>query len=248
MINDMDVTCFCPYHGRNWLVFEAVESFRRLKLDGIRAELLILNDCTEQRLLCSVPNVRIVNSDVQFRTLSEKWNAGVEMARGRWIAPWDDDDIVLPNRIEQSVSSIGDAPMYVNMWVWSMCHKRGVIDQIGRAWLCNGLFRRDAFLNAGGNDPDEWNDKSTFNKLKVNAVWQRDPDYDQIHYVYRWAGEMHDSGHSNKAEERVIRFRKSVLSDQRFVSGDHEIIPWWSMDYELAVADAKQRKVGIGDK
>ena len=244
-MSNIDVTCFVPYHGRNWLFMEAVESFRRLRLDGIRAELLVLNDCPEQRLTCSVPGVRIVNTNKMYRTLSEKWNAGVEMACGRWIAAWDDDDIVLPLRILEAVTAIGSAPLYINLWVWSMCHQRGVIDQIGRAWLCNGLFRRDAFLAAGGNDPDEWNDKSTFNKLKVGAVWQREPDPERIHYVYRWAGEMHDSGHTDAADVRVKRFRDAVLSDPRFARGEHEVVPWWAMDYEEAVNEAKRKGVKV---
>ena len=244
-MSDIDVTCFCPYHGRNWLLFEAVEAFRRQRLGSVRAELLILNDCPEQRITCSVPGVRVVNMPQTYRTLSEKWNAGVEMSRGRLIASWDDDDVSMPDRVACSVAAIGDAPMYVNLWVWSMCHERGVIDQIGRAWLCNGMFRRDAFLAAGGNDADDWNDRSTFGKLKDGAVWQRDADPSQIHYVYRWAGEMHDSGHTDTAEVRVKRFRDAVLSDARFAHGEHDVIPWWAMDYEAAVDDAKRRNVRV---
>lgn len=241
----VDITCFCPYHGRNWLVLEAVESFRRQRLDGLTAELLILNDCREQAPTCTVPGVRIVNVSKMYRTLSEKWNAGVEMAAGRWIASWDDDDISLPHRLAQAASAIGGASMYANLFVWSMCHKRGVIDQIGKAWLCNAMFRRDAFLAAGGCDPDAWNDRSTFDKLKADAVWQREPDPARIHYIYRWAGEMHDSGHTDAADVRVQRFRKAVLADDRFARCKHEIVPWWEMDYEAAVADAIRRKVGV---
>lgn len=239
----IDVTCFCPYHGRNWLVLEAVEAFRRQRLGKVTAELLILNDCPEQRLTCSVPGVRVVNMPKPYRTLSEKWNAGVEMAAGRLIASWDDDDVSLPNRLSESVCRIGDAPMFVNLWVWSMCHQRGIIDQIGRAWLCNSVFRRDAFLDAGGCDADDWNDRVTFAKLKGGAVWQREPDPERIHYVYRWAGEMHDSFHTDSAEVRAGRFHKLVVKDARFVPGECHVIPWWTMDYEAAVADAIRSKV-----
>lgn len=244
-MSSIDVTCFCCYHGRNWLVLEAVESFRRQQLGGISAEMIILNDCPEQRVSCSVPGVRVVNVDHRYRTLSEKWNAGVEMARGRWVASWDDDDISLPARLSESVQAIRDAPMFVNLWVWSMCHQRGVIDQIGRAWICNGLFRRDVFLAAGGCDADDWNDRSLFNKLKKGAIWQRDHDWERIHYIYRWAGEMHDSGHTDSAVVRAERFRAGVLADERFARGEHEIVPWWTMDYEASVAEAKQKGVTV---
>jgi len=241
----IDVTCFIPYHGRNWLLTEAVESFRRQRLGDFSAELLILNDCPEQRLICNVSGVRIIQDVPTFRTLSEKWNAGVEAALGRWVASWDDDDISLPDRIAESAAAIDGAPIFVNMWVWSMCHQRGYIDQIGKAWLCNSLFEREAFLAVGGNDPDEWNDKSTFNKLKHAASWQRDPDPDRIHYLYRWAGEMHDSGHTDSAPVRVKRFHDAVLADKRFMAGEFVVIPWWEHDYVALVEDAKQRKVKV---
>jgi len=240
-----DVTCFVPYHGRNWLIMEAVESFRRLTLDGITAELLILNDCPEQELSCTIPGVRILQGVEPYRTLSAKWNVGVAEARGKWIAAWDDDDIVLPRRIVEGVAAIGDEPMFWNPWVFSMCHQRGHVDQIGRTWLCNSLFRRDAFLAAGGNDPDDWNDRSTFNLLKMRSVRQSEPDPARIHYVYRWAGEMHDSGHTDAADVRVRRFREAVLADRRFARGEHAVVPWWTMDYEAAVADAIRRKVKV---
>ena len=244
-MSEINVTCVCQYHGRNWLLMEAVESFRRQNLGAVTAELLILNDCPEQRLTCTVPGVRIVQGMPIYRTLSAKWNAAVEYAYGQWIAPWDDDDISLPRRLSQSVAAIGDAALYSNMWVWSICHKPGVIDQIGRTWLCGAMWRRDAYLRAGGCDENEWNDRSTFERLKADMVSQDAPDPERIQYVYRWAGEMHDSGHTDDAAGRVQRFRRAVLSDRRFMRGDVQVIPWWTMDYEAAVEDAKRRKVGV---
>jgi glycosyltransferase involved in cell wall biosynthesis len=225
---------------------EAVESFRRQRLGGLNAELLILNDCPEQALTCKVPGVRIVNVTEPYRTLSDKWNAGAEIAMGRWIACWDDDDISLPDRLAQSVAAIGDAALYSNMWCWSMCDQRGVIDQIGRTWLCSSMFRRDAFLYAGGCASDDWNDRVTYGRLHKSMVSESMPEYSRIQYVYRWAGEMHDSGHGDDAALRVQRFRASVLSDARFVSGEFELLPWWTMDYEAEVESAKQRKVKVG--
>jgi glycosyltransferase involved in cell wall biosynthesis len=224
---------------------EAVESFRRQLLDGVKAELLILNDNPDQHLTCKVPGVRIVQGMNPYRTLSDKWNAGVEMASGRWIACWDDDDISLPARLSQSVEVIGGHDLFSNMWCWSMCDKRGVIDQIGRTWLCSSMFRRDAFIREGGCISDKWNDRVTYEALRKSMVSQSKPDYDRIQYVYRWAGEMHDSGHGEDAALRVERFRAAVLNDSRFVRGEFELIPWWTMDYEAEVESAKQRKVKV---
>jgi hypothetical protein len=56
---------------------------------------------------------------------------------------------------------------------------------------------------------------------------------------------MHDSGHGEDAALRVERFRAAVLNDSRFVRGEFELIPWWTMDYEAEVESAKQRKVKV---
>lgn len=82
------VTCVCPTFNRPSegmeLLEEAVESF--LRQDYEQKELLILNDCPEQVLVCDAPGVRVVNFPSRFPSLGEKRNAGVRLARGTLIA------------------------------------------------------------------------------------------------------------------------------------------------------------------
>jgi glycosyltransferase involved in cell wall biosynthesis len=53
----MKVSCICPTYNRppnyQWLLEEAIESF--LRQDYAEKELLVLNDCAGQELVCDAP-------------------------------------------------------------------------------------------------------------------------------------------------------------------------------------------------
>src|SRR5215211_75266 len=116
------VSCICPTYGRppnhQYLLEEAIESFLRQTYPN--KELIVLNDCPEQELVCLAPGVRVVNLPERFPSLGDKRNAGVELARGELIAPWDDDDISLPWRLSHSVERLGDADYYNPRSWWHM--------------------------------------------------------------------------------------------------------------------------------
>lgn len=88
-----------PQH--QWLLEEAIESF--VRQDYPNAELIVLNDCGEQELVCDAPGVRVFNAPERFETLAEHWNLAVHLADGAWIAPWNDAVISLPHRLSTSL-------------------------------------------------------------------------------------------------------------------------------------------------
>ena len=241
----MDVSCICLTHGRPWLVAEAAESFRRQRLDGLTAELLIVNDCPEQSITCAVPGVRIIQGMEPFRTLSEKWNYAVYAAPGTWIACWDDDDISLSHRLTHSVKLIGDCDAYRATRVWACGFNK--INGVSEPLMCAGMMRRDAYMEVGGSHVDEWNDKSIWGKLwpRRNNVQDECKGAD-IHYIYRWGGiGFHDSGLiEDDATRRAVNFRAAILADKRFKRGAVDIVPAWQRDYEADVRDAIDKGKG----
>ena len=242
---NIDVSCICLTHGRPWLLAEAVESFRRQRLDGLTAELLIINDCAEQTLACDVPGVVVENLPEQVTDNSIKTNRALMLARGRLACFWDDDDISLPGRIADGVARIGNALGYraARYWSWS----RGVITSIGVPLLCNGMFDREWVLRCGGATAGEWNDKSIWGHLwPTGNVVQYEPRLEEIAYIYRWAGVgYHDSGtNDGNPERRSVAFHAAAVSDPRFKAGAVQVIPGWQMDYTKQARDAAQRKVG----
>jgi len=92
------VSCQCLTFGSTDCLREAIGFFLRQEYDG-RKELAIVNDLVDQHLRFDHPDVRIVNADSRYATLSDKRNAAVEYSRGDMIVCWDDDDSHLPGHL-----------------------------------------------------------------------------------------------------------------------------------------------------
>jgi cellulose synthase/poly-beta-1,6-N-acetylglucosamine synthase-like glycosyltransferase len=65
------VSCVCPTYNRpphyHHLLEEAIESF--LRQDYPNKELIVLNDCPGQELICDGPGVRVVNVGERFLSI-----------------------------------------------------------------------------------------------------------------------------------------------------------------------------------
>src|SRR4051794_22068061 len=91
------------YPARSAMLETALASFRAQTFRD--AEILIVNDGVP--LEHPSPDVRVLNLPPGApRTIGEKRNVGLREARGEWIAPWDDDDVCLPNRLAESFAAL----------------------------------------------------------------------------------------------------------------------------------------------
>ncbi len=146
------VSCICPTYGRppvyQHLLEEAIESFLRQTYPN--KELIVLNDCPGQELVCDAPGVRVVNVSDRFAMPGAKRNIGVELARGELIAPWDDGDISLPWRLSLSVERLGNADYFNPKHFWFM--DRDELRPYPRSSIGHNLslFRRAAWEAVGG--------------------------------------------------------------------------------------------------
>ena len=93
------------------------------------------------------PRVRVVNLPDRYRTLGEKYNAMVSLASGSLLAPWEDDDISLPHRLELSRERLGDRDYFNPRRYWFLDddglhwdHPMGVGHNLS-------LFRKRALAN-----------------------------------------------------------------------------------------------------
>jgi len=135
--------------ARSAMLETALASFRAQTFRD--AEALIVNDGVPMEP--PAPDVRVLNlrADAPL-TIGEKRNAGLRAARGTWIAPWDDDDVCLPERLAESFAAVdGGRVLYVKsttMWVTDA--------DLRVAALCAGccygtsLFHRETALQVGG--------------------------------------------------------------------------------------------------
>jgi len=105
------VTAIMPTYNRvgtdKHLIEEALYWFTRQEYEG-QLKLIILNDAARfgQTIRCDVKGVTVVNSFQRFPTLGAKYNALVALCNTDIILPWEDDDISLPWRVQQSVLAL----------------------------------------------------------------------------------------------------------------------------------------------
>lgn len=240
-----DVSCICLTHGRPWLLAEAIESFQRQKLGGLKAELIVLNDCPEQQIACAIPGVVVFNSPVQAPDLSAKTNDALKLARGRYACLWDDDDISLPDRIADGVTRMAGTLAYRPTLCWSWgC---GEIRHMGQPLLCAAIFDREYVLKAGGCVGNGENDQNIWERLyPTRNVVQYAPAPHESQYIYRWAGiGWHQSGSGEKdPRKRAADFHKAAISDRRFTHGLIHVQPMWKRDYVKDVQVAIQQGKG----
>jgi len=150
------VSCICltTHPRRAALLPDAVRSYRQQSY--CPRELIVVND--GEPLVSRAADVRVVNlPDRGSRwTVGEKRNVGVRLARGEYLATWDDDDVSLPDRLQDEVSS---ALLWQADYV--MADAAFVADAdlqpLGNCnrWKYNGvmasaLIRRDVVVAVGG--------------------------------------------------------------------------------------------------
>jgi glycosyltransferase involved in cell wall biosynthesis len=165
-----EVTVYVPTRNRADLLRDAIGSVLSQTFSSI--ELIVVDDASTDET-AAVLN-ELANQDTRVRTirLPEKMgacaarNAAIEAARGYWCTGLDDDDIMLPNRIESLVlaakSASGHSLVCSGFFVEQRGRRRKVLcrdanitldELLHRNVIGNqALFRRDQALAIGGFD------------------------------------------------------------------------------------------------
>jgi len=218
----------CLTYGRPSLLEEAVESFLRQTWDGPK-ELIVLNDHPDQELAFKHRQVVIVNRKTRLSTLGEKRNLCVELASHEHLLPWDDDDIHLPWRIEETMRELKSRPFFKCPQVWqtnagvfenqlqdddfayhaATAYTRTIFKRVGGYHCLNGGEDQEfeADLRRGADTAQHWN----IVRLPLERVF----------YIYRrWHGSYHASGIDDLKE-----------IDPEIQKGTHRLNPHWKSDY-----------------
>ncbi len=233
------VSCICPTYGRppayQHLLEEAIESF--LRQTHPNKELIVLNDCAEQELVCDAPGVRVVNVPDRFPTLGDKYNAAVDLARGNLLAPWEDDDISLPWRLSLSVERLGDADYFNSRRYWFLDDQGLQFDHPVGVGHNGSLFRRSAFEKVGGypsiSGPQDYEMDSAFlSHPQVTCVGgpftgQEELTRGEWYYIYRWG--VHPVHLSSRGEPGDFY---QQVGAQPVQPGLFRLQPHWRRDYE----------------
>ena len=232
------VSCLCLTYGRPSLLEEAVESFLRQRWSGPK-ELVIVNDHPGQELVYEHGEVLIVNINRRLRTLGEKRNLSVALAKYDYLLPWDDDDIHLPWRIEETMKELPGQHFFKCPQVWQT--SQGALDdriECGDLYYhCTAAYSRHLFEQVGGysciNGGEDLDFESKI-RLSRNArkFWgvTRLP-LERVYYIYRrWHGHYHASGVQD------LREIEPEVQEGRYL-----LEPKWQVDYCAEVSRLIER-------
>lgn len=243
------VSCLCPTFNRcpdhQWLIEECIESFRRQDYPLDRRELLILNDCPAQTLICRVPGVRVVNVTERAASLGEKFNEMVRLAQGELLCSWEDDDLSRPKRISQGVFKLGcrttDGGWFCQADYWKppqviflhgdnppvFQHSVGVRHHAS-------IFTRAAWLKVGGYPQVSGNQDAAMDGLlrqQCNVAPEGDLGPADWQYIYRWGVSPNHLSGIAPHDEFYRRIGEAPVA-----AGQYELIPHYRRDYEGEIA------------
>lgn len=236
---DDGVSCLCLTYGRPHLLEEAIESFLRQTWPGTK-ELLVLNDHPAQILRCDRPGVVVVNLPRRLPTLGEKRNLSVALARYDNLLVWDDDDIYLPWRIDETMRRLPRDQFFKCPHAWVM--NDGTIKPEPEYNLFHGgtAYTRWLFHRAGGyarlNGGEDCDLEHRFQHVTPTKgeFWPHTTlPKDRLYYIYRWGhGSYHATGCADLA-----------AIDPPAESGEIQLEPRWRLPYaDLAAAAAAGRR------
>jgi glycosyltransferase involved in cell wall biosynthesis len=244
------VSCMCLTYGRPALLEESIESFIRQEYGGER-ELIVLNDCAEQRLEMrwSAPQIKIINVAQRFRTVGEKRNACAALASHDVLFVWDDDDIYLPHRLFYSVRMLDPRKRFfkpskaftlnngvvagprANLFHSGACFLRSLFDEV----------RGYSHMGSGQDMDIEQRMQAIIGKGKnFNAIRPED-----IYYLYRWggSGSYHLSAYgrdrdgAQTGQDLVSIAVAGQLAAGTIPAGRVLLNPTWRADYSALVRD-----------
>jgi glycosyltransferase involved in cell wall biosynthesis len=232
------VSCICLTYKRaptaQILLEETIQSF--LNQDYTDKELLVINDAAEHDLVLDQPynNITILNIKRRFRTLGEKYNAAIALAKGDYIAPFEDDDLSFPWRLSMSMKNLtlSGAEYYNPKRYWFWDGKYHFNHPMGYAHNAS-MFTRAAFIKVRGYDclsgpQDAIMDTTLLKKVKslIGSHDNKELPRKDWFYIYRWnTGSYHLSGVSN-TQSYYDSLSKAAIKTAQVI-----LKPRWRADY-----------------
>ena len=200
-----DVTvCMATLNQAEYLT-RALTSLQTQTLTKDRYEIVVIddgsNDETPRLLLEWTPLIRPVSRD--NRGLAASCNEGLELARGRYFARVDSDDVVTPNWLASMVAALDETPdaclAYPDRIEIDIPSTRRIncnAADIYSLQACGTVFRTDVLRRIGGFRPFYWEEYDLYLRLRAAGEWVHVP---LPLYVYR----KHDVSMTARASDRI---------------------------------------------
>ena len=241
------ISAKCITYGRLHLLEEAVESFLKQDYDG-KKELIIVNDYPLQKLHINRPEIKIINLNKTFLTIGEKENYILSQCSGDLIAVWDDDDIALPNHLNNIAKYFiedGEVLMWGN---GALVHGNNIhaLTSLGNSGI---VYTKKVWEEIGGHPLENAGYDVTF----LNKIIYRNcakpmivahPPNDEVSWFYMWGDRsyhMSGEGTDYEGKPNAIQRHSAYVESQRILGnipiGDIVINPHWNKDYVQLLKD-----------
>jgi len=236
------ISCKCITYGRVDTLQESIYSFINQDYPG-KKELIIVNDYPLQKLIFNHPEVKIYNTDEVFETIGDKENFAVDKCSYNLIAVWDDDDIALPNHLNNIAKYFkpGNNLLHWDKGVYFNDDTITAITGIGNSGI---VYTKDIWNKLGGHAKQNAGYDMTFvisiNQLTPDKVIHAFPSNDEVSWFYMWGGRSyHMSGlgtdHHHVDRPNVIKRHTEHIEELRKLgkiqTGIIELIPYWKLNY-----------------
>lgn len=213
----MKVVVSCSTYGRLPFLPRMLASF--LSQTHEDKHLVIINDEGEVKIRCEYPNVTCINLNERL-SIGRKRNLAWELMPCDFIQPFDDDDILLPNKITRGVNFLKDNPEYS-----SYLNKSGLIIYGDDCMYSTAppstfaLFTYNAWKEVGGYaNSSHGEDVEFYNKMPNNFA---ECDENNLDYFYVYGGVNYHAS-SNEDYEHIS---KRQLDDMNLRGKTYNIIP-----------------------
>lgn len=238
------ISCKCITYGRVDTLEEAIQSFLLQEYPG-KKELIIVNDYPLQKLVYDHPEIKIYNMDETFATIGDKENYATNLCQGELICQWDDDDVALPNHLNNVYKYFTDDVNIIH-WKTGVFYNSPNITEVG--WIGNSgiVFRKSAWEAIGGHPIENAGYDMTFieNLHKYGGRLFVEMPKEDASWFYMWGGRSyHMSGQGTDSAERpnVIQRHSSHIESLRrkgaIPTGEIKLNPNWKKDYKQMLKD-----------
>jgi len=215
-------------------------------------EMIIVNDYPLQKLKFNHPDVKMYNLDETFATIGEKENYATKLCNGEIICQWDDDDVAMPNHLDNVYKHFKDNVNILH-WKTGIFYNEPNITSI--TWIGNSgiVFRKSAWEAIGGHPIENAGYDMTFIERlhKFGGRLFVDMPKHEASWMYMWGGRgyhMSGQGHDKPGKMNVIQRHSAHVEAERvkgnIPTGEVELVPKWKSDYKQMLANFIKHKHG----
>jgi len=256
------VSVLMPAYNAERYIGEAIESILNQTFDDF--ELVVVNDCSTDNTPKIIEDfaendgrIRVLHNEKNLK-LSRSLNRGIQVARGKYIARMDADDISLPGRLESQVKYMEENPeVGVSGGTMIIINETNAVIGKRRYWTGDEEIRKRIFRFSPFCHPAIIIRKSVLKKSGLyNHYYNPAEDYDLYFRIgqcakfgnlreplikYRVVSGSMTTGDLKKMELKTIEIRKKFYESYHASLGDkvYNFLHYGSVVFPLIPAKQK---------